>query len=351
MPHFGIQGGPTTINGILHLPIFRDPWGHDIVGDHVRTYKIDVVLSFHDVWTLSPEFPQSFAGVPWITYSPVDSIPVPRRLQMILSEARYVLAMSRFGEREMSRAGIRSTYIPHAINTDIYCPGDKTAAREEMGVKDKFTVLIAAANYYYPSRKAFPEQMAAFAEFHKEFPDSQLLLHTALQPTTGQGGLDMNDLVLSLGLEDCTANTPEYDIAMGLSDGRMAQMYRCADVLLGASFAEGFGLMQMEAQACGVPIIVHDFGASPEYLFNGIKVPSSQPFWNLLGCWQAIPSIKGIYEALRELYLNRKCLQEGQRTYERVKAELSEPYVRDHYWKPFLNSIDQAGEMAMGRIV
>lgn len=345
-PHFGLQGGPVTTNGVQNLSLLRDGWGHDIIAQHVQSIRADMVLSHHDVWTLRPDWPRSF-NAPWVTYSPVDSVPVPQRLVRVLREARYVIAMSRFGQKEMKRAGIVSTYIPHGINTTAYCPGDKAAARRELGLNpDKFLCLIAAANYYYPSRKAFPEQMAAFAAFHHEYPDSELLLHTALTPTSNAGGLDLNDLIRNLGLYGCTCNTPEYDIAMGLPEERMALMYRAADVLLGASYAEGFGLCQAEAQACGTPIIVHDFAASPEFLFAGIKVPSIQRFWNLNACWQAIPSIRAITDALKEIYLNRDYyIEQGLKAADQVKAQLSHEVVAENYWKPFLEEIASQAEL------
>lgn len=342
LPNWGLQGGPVKLNGVQYLPPFRDEWGTDIVGQHVKTYGIDAVLNLHDVWTLRPEWPRS-AGVPWITYSPVDSEPVAPRLVTMLKEARHIVAMSRFGQREMSKVGLPSTYIPHAFNCDIYCPGDKEEARRELGVsRNKFIVLIAGANQGYPSRKAFPEQMAAFAAFHQEFPDSELLLHTAMTPTNKHGGLDLYDLIRSLGLFSCTANTPEYDIAMGLSDERMALMYRAADVILNASYSEGFGMMPCEAQACGTPAIVHDFAASPEFLFAGEKVPSVQRFWTLLGSWYAIPSIPGITAALRKIYLNRdEYAEAGLQAAEQIRQELSFDVVRDTYWKPFLEEVEE----------
>lgn len=343
MPHYGLQGGPLNKDGVEYLPLYRDGWGHDIIGMHVKQCRIDVVISFHDVWVLKPSFPRSF-DVPWITYSPVDSVPVMPALARILREAGHVVAMSKFGQDEMRKKGIDSTYIPHGIDTDIFRPGDKREAREALGVpQDKFICLIAAANAYYPSRKAFPEQMMAFAEFHKEFPDSNLLFHTALIPhSPAAGGLDINELIRNLELQDCTGNTEDYDICMGLHDEQMALMYRAADVLLGASYAEGYGLVQAEAQACGIPVIIHDFAASPEFLFGGIKVPSIQKFWNLGGCWQAIPSVPAITQALREVYLNREGYVEiGLRAAERVQGELSQLHVRDTYWKPFLEQVEQ----------
>lgn len=341
MPHYGLQGGPVNIDGIEHLPTFRDPWGSDIIAEHVKCIGADAVLSFHDIWTLTPDFPRSL-DVPWITYSPIDSIPVPPRLVKMLREAKHVIAMSQFGLREMRKVGIPSDFIPHAINTDIFCPGDKLEARRELGMsEDKFICLMAGANYYYPCRKAFPEQMAAFAAFHKEFPESELMLHTAMMPVR-QDGLDMNALIINLGLGDCTCNTPEYDIAMGLSDKRLTLLYRAADVILAASYAEGFGLIPAEGQACGTPVIVHDFAASPEYLFAGIKVPSAQQFWNQLASWQAVPSIPAITRAIREIYLNQEEYAElGLKAAARVKAELSHPVVTEKYWKPFLEQVEQ----------
>lgn len=343
-PHYGFKGGTAVIDGILHLPTHRDDWGHDVIGQHVKGYKIDAVVSFHDVWTLSTKWPREFAGVPWITYSPIDSIPVPPRLVEILREAKHVIAMSRFGEAQMHKAGITSTYIPHAIDTDIYNPGDKAEARRELGLhQDKFIALIVAANHYYPSRKAFPEQMAAFANFHYEFPETELFLHTAMNPTTSQGGLDLNALILNLGLGDCTVDTPDYDLGRGVPDREMALRYRAADVLLGASYAEGFGLCQAEAQACGTPIIVHDFAASPEYLFAGIKVPSAQRFWNQLHCWQAIPSIAAITKALRQVYLSQDLYAAaGRVAADRVERELSWEAVKELHWKPFLKTVEDS---------
>lgn len=341
LPHHGLKdNGVLTIDGVDHLPLYRDAMGFDVIGQHVRRVKADAVISFHDVWTLKPAWPREFK-VPWITYSPIDSMPVPRQLVTVLREARYCVAMSRFGQQEMRKVGIDSTYIPHAIDTNIYRPGDKAEARRILNISpDKFLCLIVAANYYYPNRKALSEQMAAFAEFHRMHPDSELLFHTSMTPTSPAGGLDLNELLLNLGLEGCTAQTPEYDLCMGVDEAEMALIYRAADVLLGASYAEGFGLCQAEAQACGTPIIVHDFSASPEYLFAGLKVPSAQRFWNLLGGWQAIPSIKGIVAALDSIYAEREAyVERGLAAAARVHAELDRSVVTQEYWKPFLERV------------
>jgi hypothetical protein len=81
----------------------------------------------------------------------------------------------------------------------------------------------------------------------------------------------------------------------------MAQIYSAMDVLVNPSFGEGFGIPIIEAQACGVPVIVNDFTAMPELCGAGWRV-KHQPYWSGLGSWQAIPNVDDIAAALEECY-------------------------------------------------
>jgi hypothetical protein len=59
-------------------------------------------------------------------------------------------------------------------------------------------------------------------------------------------------------------------------DDAMLDLYRTADIFLMPSLAEAFGMMAIEAMACGKPVIVFDGTALPETVFapeGGIAVP------------------------------------------------------------------------------
>ena len=65
---------------------------------------------------------------------------------------------------------------------------------------------------------------------------------------------------------------PSNMLALGrLEDSHeLVAAYQYADVLLFPSRLEGFGLVALEAQACGLPVIASDVAAIPEVVQNGV---------------------------------------------------------------------------------
>ncbi len=82
-------------------------------------------------------------------------------------------------------AGLDCYYVPHGVDTNVYKPVDMQEARERAGLpKDAFIVGMVAANKGNPSRKAFHQQIAAFAKFHRRHTDAVLYIHSC----TAQNG-------------------------------------------------------------------------------------------------------------------------------------------------------------------
>ncbi len=110
---------------------------------------------------------------------PIDHEPMPANVLEQARKATKVITMSKFGKRMCDMVGLDAWYIPHAVDTKIFKPLDREEARKHLGWdQDKFVVGMVAANKGNPSRKAFYEQIAAFAALHHEHPDTMLYLHT-----------------------------------------------------------------------------------------------------------------------------------------------------------------------------
>jgi len=59
-------------------------------------------------------------------------------------------------------------------------------------------------------------------------------------------------------------------VKIGVTDEELVALYQQARVTLYLSLAEPFGLVSLEAQACGCPVIVSDEGGLPETIVRGV---------------------------------------------------------------------------------
>ena len=109
------------------------------------------------------------------------------------------------------------------------------------------------------------------------------------------------------------------------------------DVLLAPSFGEGFGVPQVEAQACGVPIITSNFAASAELASPDSFLVNGQPLWDAgHGTWFNIPFVHEIAQALELAY------ERGKREYPETIAHAKKydaNKVFDEGWKPLIEKM------------
>jgi len=152
---------------------------------------------------------------------------------------------------------------------------------------DRFIVGMVAANKDYPSRKALPQAIEAFAEFNKRHPDTLLYLHTAKGNAGNSPKVNIPELIKHLeangypGISNSIAFVDQYMYLIGLPTAYMVDAYRAMDVLLSPSMGEGFGIPIVEAQSCGTPVITGDWTSMSELTFNGYKIEKADAlkFW------------------------------------------------------------------------
>ena len=340
---YGLSGGMLTWDGIRVYPMGVDIWGADILAAHMAHFKADMLVTLLDVW-VTDWFGRKAKehGFDWFPWLPVDQEPAPQKVIERLDGAHTVLPYARFGEQMLHEAGVTNThYIPHGVDTQVFKPGDKQAARKTLGLpEDVFIVGSVAANKGYPSRKCLPEQLAAFAKFHRLYPNSLYYLHT--MPYDVHGGVDVLALVDDLAIADAVKWTDGYSYLMGWSEERMAMLYQSFDVLSAAAMGEGFGIPLIEAQACGTPVITTDATSMTELMFAGALVSEGQRFWTPLNAWAFIPSVDAIanayawaWDALRDP-VQRERLSEQAVT---GAAAYDWDRIVTDYWQPFLEAL------------
>jgi len=338
---YGVQSGVLNINGIKVYPSFKHPYGQDVIGAHAVWDQADAVITLLDIWVVQSEN----IPMPWFPWFPVDHEPMPANVLASARKATKGIVMSKFGKRMAEQAGLDVWYVPHAVDTKIFKPLDREEARDHLEwPQDKFIVGMVAANKGNPSRKAFYEQIAAFAALHHEHPDTMLYLHT----DAGLSGGDVVNLpkfIKRMGLklgEDVVFCDP-YHYGLGFPDEYMVDAYNAMDVLTNVAMGEGFGIPILEAQACGTPVIVGDWTSMSELCFAGWKIDKAEAlpvYHDFFDAFQWQATTAAIYDRLEQAYAAK-----GDYDLRNQARRGALPYDADDvtrkYWKPVLKEMEQ----------
>lgn len=344
--YYGLNGSTLRWNGISCYPGYAAPYGVDVIVTHALDHfdveglsfpeaaASGLILTLTDVWVLEAPLLADMCVASW---TPVDHLQMPGITRRWFEQyGAQPIAMSRFGEQAMADAGLSPLYVPHGINTGIFKPGDRAAARERTGLpEDAFVIAMVAANVGRDgNRKAFAEQITAFDELRRRHSDALLVMHTDVASRVGE------DLKRLLGrLPDGSyIYTDQYAYRRGIQPEVVADIYRSADLLTNCSWGEGFGIPIVEAQACGTPVVVTDATAMSELCGAGWKIPYT-PLWHeSQEAWCAVPHVSAIADAYLEAYDKAAGMRDDAAAF---AAMYDADFVTDEYWKPVLGQLEE----------
>lgn len=339
---YSFGGSPIEWNDIPIFGTARDAGGNDTIISNHEYCKADLTFVLADPFGLMKSA-SALSQINVAHWFPVDTSPLASGDVMVLREGQGIpVAMSRFGERILRDEGAEPLYVPHAVDRQVFCPGDPQPYRDtvhEIG-PETFTIGLVAMNRDV-LRKGIPEQMTAFAEFHRRHPDSYLALHTS---PVNNPGLNLPGLAARLGIAGAVGYPDSYSYDLSLiTDTQMASWYQGLDILSLCSYGEGFGLPLIEAQSCGVPVVTTDGSAMSELCGGGWLVEGS-PFWSSgHDAWWTRPDVSDIVEAYEAAWQAKQDGSIGQ--IRKAAYEFAMLYdvdrVFEEYMKPVLAQIEE----------
>ena len=250
----------------------RDPWMDNWVADSpVREY-------FHWVWMPT-----------------VDSAPQRPYWIDVFTKCDAVFTYSEFGIRTLEEQGKNKINLKGCaspgIDSNIFKPVlDKRAHRNAMGISPDINIVGTVMRNQ--KRKLFSELMQAFRLFldttDKETAKKTFLyLHTSYPE---KNGWDLPELILENGISSkvlvtyickncknvfvsffadartickhCGQHSAIFpNVVHGATTEQLVKIFNCFDVYIQYAIAEGVGIPQIEAAACGIPIMSVDFTA------------------------------------------------------------------------------------------
>ena len=184
-----------------------------------------------------------------------------RRLQRkVLTSADLVVANSEYTRRLVlsSAPGSRAVAIPLAVDDFRFSPGDRSVCRAKWGLSDQFVLCSVSRLHAYKGHEIVFRALAGL-------PASERNRLIYLVAGRGPDQARLQSRAQDLGV-DSSIRWLGY-----VAEDDLPDLYRASDLFvlctredLAASEVEGFGLVFLEAQACGTPVVGVRAGGIPD---------------------------------------------------------------------------------------
>ena len=222
---------------------------------YYRYFQPDIAVGV-GYWGYAPQLilhPQKFGvqPVPWLVADGYIA-----NYQDVLNRLPLILVTSNWVKDMYVRDGIRPDNIavlPVGCNTSRFVPLPRNhpkvrAVRESLGISPEQLMLLTIGGD--ACSKGAREVMQALSGLKGSLPDWKYICKVWPQPRTRlQNEADL-ELAAHLGIEDKV----EYVTSI-VSRNYMPYLINACDIYVAPSRLEGFGMPQVEAGACGKPVI------------------------------------------------------------------------------------------------
>jgi len=222
---------------------------------YYRWFEPDVVVGV-GYWGHTPQLvlhPQRYGvqPVPWLVADGYIA-----NYQEVLNALPLILVTSNWVKEMYVRDGINGDKIEvlqDGCDTDSFVPFDKNdpkilAVRESLGISPDQIMLLTVGGD--AASKGAQEVMQALAIIDRKAPDWKYVCKVWPQPRTKKQNLADLEMAMNLGIEKNVTYATNT-----ISRAFMPYLIGACDIYAAPSRLEGFGMPQVEAGACGKPVI------------------------------------------------------------------------------------------------
>jgi len=308
--------------------------------------KYDASIFHFDIWVANSMICKGELKSRYISYCPVDGDPISPLIIDGFSRADEVVVFCDWAEKILKEIDVKSTVVPHGVDTKIYNPAtkDKSEYKRKLGIPEDCTIFTIVGTNVGP-RKGIQEAMESYGRFLKKNPEAKnntrLYIHS---DTAGSFfGYDLINLANLFEISENVIFTAGEDL-QNVPEEAMADLFRASDVHVLTSHSEGFGMPLIESAACGIPSIATDFSSMTELVKgHGILVRvANKEIQTSNYTYHALPYVPDIVKAF-ETYWNdpNKIKEDGKKA-----AEFALGYDWDKViipkWVKFLDVYEQS---------
>tara|TARA_R110000744_G_scaffold90858_1_gene176391 strand:+ start:145 stop:1791 length:1647 start_codon:yes stop_codon:yes gene_type:complete len=359
--HSSYQGNPSA------------QFGDQSFNSVLLDFKPDIVMDIRDWWMIEYQQRSPFRDFfHWSIMPTVDAEPQADQWVNTYASADSVFAYSEFGRDVLLNQCDKINFVDVASPAANQCftpAPNKSEHKVSMGVSpDSFIVGTVMRNQ---RRKLYPDLFESFRKFLDETQDSNAFLYChTYYPDVGwdlpklihQNGL-ASRVLLTYKCKNCQKISVDFfqnsiqncgncqslsnhivGISNPISDEELAKVYNCFDLYVQYSNSEGFGMPQLEAANCAIPVISTNYSAMESVVKNiggyGV-IPSSYYVECETGCKRAIPNNEAFVNLLKQLHSRKSEISEiGKQVRDRSLQNYSWDKTAD-IWATYFKTIEK----------
>lgn len=353
-------------------------------------FKPDIVFDVRDYWMYA--FQETHPYRPffkWVVMPTVDSAPQREDWLHTFANMDMVVPYTQWAKNTLEKqCGSRITLFPKianaGINPEQFYPIENKEEHKSK-VLNKNNLKITGLVMRNQKRKLIPDMLIAYKKFLnrllseskiEEYENNYLYLHTSYPEVSGW---DIPSLLIEHELADkvyltyickkCGATYPsKFNGSVGVcaqcgntsamlpnasnpvDTDTLNKIYNLFDLFVQYAICEGFGMPQIEAASCGVPIASVDYSAMSEIVENleGYPIPVKRLFRELeTGADRAQPDIDATVDILYNFHIEKTTDQKLAMS--RKTRELAiEKYTWDgvyNVWDECFSSLDLTSKL------
>ena len=156
--------------------------------------------------------------------------------------------------------------VSPGVDLEMFTPGNKKSARKLLGVRED-AILLSFVGRIQP-HKGPDTLIRAAAEMIKIEPNLRSRLEIAIVGGASGSTTEpskLRELAAWLGINDMIRFVEPTDRS------HLPEWYRASDIVVVPSHSESFGLVALEAQACGTPVVATAVGGLRTAIRDGIS--------------------------------------------------------------------------------
>ena len=241
---FGLQysGQPTEYmkleNGPLlnfrMLPTGSGRFGEDMLPFYLKKYTPDLTYVLLDSFMVQWMLNLDWSPTKMLMHFPSDGFPIPAGSEPLMKKFDYVVAMSKFAQKQLIDLGINAEYIPAGVETNKFYP---LKENEKQRIKEKWSQLmqidlngkfVIGCVGRLQGRKFYGELLKVIEKFVEDKNDVVLVIHADPNDPANPGFI-MPELLKLRKLTHLVRFTGNK-YTLGFTESEMNEVYNLFDV-------------------------------------------------------------------------------------------------------------------------